>query len=114
VAYYKLTTTTMDANPISTGEVIPMTPSLNGIESDSPINIANLSPYPMAPIRQAINNYEPFTAFGRKALSTLLYAIDEIHSLTPTEDELDYSNLIQMLREDFPCIVVHHNGLNQR
>jgi hypothetical protein len=84
----------MDTNDTNAGEVIPMTPSINGSESDSAVNMANTSSDPMALIRQAINNHEPFSAFGRKALSTLLYAIDEIHSLTPTEDELDYSNLI--------------------
>jgi hypothetical protein len=64
--------------------------------------MANTSSDPMALICQAITNYQPFTAFGRKALSTLLYAIDEIHDTTPVEQDIDYSKLIELLREDFP------------
>jgi hypothetical protein len=41
------------------------------------------------------------TPFGRKALGTLLYSIDEIHDSTPVEQEINYSELINLLREDF-------------
>jgi hypothetical protein len=78
-----------------------MTPSVNSNEHDSPVNMANTSNDPMALIHQAITNYQPYTGFGRKALSTLLYSIDEIHDSTPVEQEINYSELINLLREDF-------------
>jgi hypothetical protein len=83
-----------------------MTPSANETESEkanSPTNMANASTDPMAPIRLIISNYQPQSEFSKSAMSTLLNAMDEIYNATPVEQELNYSNLIHMLRDDFPA-----------
>jgi hypothetical protein len=43
VAYHKLFTTTMDTNPINAEEVIPMTPSVNGTESEQSNVASNMA-----------------------------------------------------------------------
>jgi hypothetical protein len=83
-------------------EVIPMTPSVNSNEHDSPVNMATTSTDQMEASRRANASYQPRSEFGKSALSTLLYAIDEIHDTTPVEQDIDYPNLIELLREDFP------------
>jgi hypothetical protein len=93
----------MDTNPINAEEVIPMTPSINDNDSDSPNDMASTTPDSMDNIRRLIGSYQPRTEFGRNALSTLLHAIDEIHSFSDSDAAVDYSTLIHMLRDDFPA-----------
>jgi hypothetical protein len=94
----------MDTNNTNAGDIIPMTPSVNGSVSEQSNVVNNMSNLPtdkMDAVRRAINSYQPRTEFGRNALRTLLYASDEIHDITPTEQEVNYSILIDLLREDF-------------
>jgi hypothetical protein len=96
----------MDTNNDNAEEVISTTPSINETESEkanSPTNMANASTDPMAPIGLIISNYQPQSEFSKNAMSTLLNAMDEIYNATPVEQELNYSNLIHMLRDDFPA-----------
>jgi hypothetical protein len=71
VVYHKLNTTTMDANPINTDEVIPITSSVNGNDSDSPNDMTSSTPDSMDNIRRLISSYQSLTEFGRNSLSTL-------------------------------------------
>jgi hypothetical protein len=55
----------------------------------------------MDTIRRTISRYQSRWEFYRSALSALLHAVDEIYNITAAEQELNYSTLIQILRDDF-------------
>jgi hypothetical protein len=92
----------MDTNLANAEEVIPTTPSINDNEQESPTNMAATSTDQMEASRRSIASYQPRSEFGKSALGTLLRAIDEIHDNTPVDQDIDYSKLIELLREDFP------------